>query len=532
MSFTESLDDLVAANENGLLGIHRTWTRTRLADICSILNGFPFSSEQFIAKGGTPLIRIRDIVRGRTETQFIGEHSAEFIVRHGDLIVGMDGDFNCALWSGAEALLNQRVCKLTVDEQYYDVRLLVHALQGYLSAINSKTSAITVKHLSSRTIAEIPLPLPPRSEQRRLVEAIESYFTRVDAAVATLERVQCNLKRYRASVLNAAVEGRLVPTEAELARTEGRAYEPASRLLARVRAERQRRWEEAELAKMMRKGKNPSDDTWKTKYVEPLRPETGKMPAVPVGWTSTTLEALTCAARTISYGILMPKDHVPDGVPFVKVRDMRSGALSVASLQRTTHAIAARFPRSVLKAGDLLVAIRGTYGRVVDVPLELEGGNITQDSARIDVLPGVNRRYVKWFLLSAPTQSYFKRVARGVAVKGVNIADLRATPILLPPQAEQERIVQEIEDLLSLEHAHEDVIAVSRARLTRLRRSILRWAFEGRLADQDQTDEPAPALLERVKTQRLSARSAPADTAFDNQKPKSIGRRKARKSNE
>ena len=67
--------------------------------------------------------------------------------------------------------------------------------------------------------------------------------------MAALERVQRNLKRYRASVLKAAVEGRLVPTEAELARAEGRDYEPASVLLKRILAERRRRWEEAELAR-------------------------------------------------------------------------------------------------------------------------------------------------------------------------------------------------------------------------------------------------------------------------------------------
>ncbi|MEQ8762815.1 MAG: restriction endonuclease subunit S, partial [Planctomycetota bacterium] len=87
------------------------------------------------------------------------------------------------------------------------------------------------------------LPVPPLGEQHRIVEAIESYFTRLDDAVATLGRVQRNLKRYRASVLKAAVEGRLVPTEAELARRQGRDYEPASVLLDRILAERRRRWE-------------------------------------------------------------------------------------------------------------------------------------------------------------------------------------------------------------------------------------------------------------------------------------------------
>ena len=122
-------------------------------------------------------------------------------------------------------------------------------------------------------IAEFELGLPPTHEQHRIVAALESYLSRLDAATAALERVQRNLARYRASVLHAAVTGRLVPTEAELARAEGREYEPASVLLERILVERRRRWEEAELAKMVAKGKPPKDDRWKAKYKEPVAPE-------------------------------------------------------------------------------------------------------------------------------------------------------------------------------------------------------------------------------------------------------------------
>ena len=136
------------------------------------------------------------------------------------------------------------------------------------------------------------LPVAPVPEQHRIVEAIESYLTRLDDAIATLERVQRNLKRYRASVLKAAVEGRLVPTEAELARTEGREYEPASVLLERILAERRRRWEEAELAKLKAKGKAPKNDKWKAKYVEPAGPVTSELPELPEGWCWATVDQL------------------------------------------------------------------------------------------------------------------------------------------------------------------------------------------------------------------------------------------------
>jgi type I restriction enzyme S subunit len=89
----------------------------------------------------------------------------------------------------------------------------------------------------------VNVPIAPLREQLRVADVLDSYVTRLDAAAEGLRRVEANLKRYRASVLKAAVEGRLVPTEAELARSEGRDYEPASVLLRRILAERRRRWQ-------------------------------------------------------------------------------------------------------------------------------------------------------------------------------------------------------------------------------------------------------------------------------------------------
>src|SRR5204862_2529124 len=83
-------------------------------------------------------------------------------------------------------------------------------------------------------LGALPIPLPLPDEQRRIVAEIEKQFTRLEAGVAGLRRLQANLKRYRAAVLKAACEGKLVPTEAELARQEGRSYETGAQLLERT----------------------------------------------------------------------------------------------------------------------------------------------------------------------------------------------------------------------------------------------------------------------------------------------------------
>ena len=126
--------------------------------------------------------------------------------------------------------------------------------------------------------ADYPFPLPPLPKQHRIVAEIEKQFTRLDASVAALKRTQANLKRYRASVLKSACEGTLVPTEAELARAEGREYEPADVLLQRILAERRARWESQE----KRRGK----------YKEPAAPVPSELPALPEGWLWATVEQM------------------------------------------------------------------------------------------------------------------------------------------------------------------------------------------------------------------------------------------------
>jgi type I restriction enzyme, S subunit len=199
-------DDIVAERPSGALGIHGSWERVRLRAIAEVLNGFAFPSASFASTGEMPLIRIRDVGRPHTDTWYSGPFDRQYVVEPGSVIVGMDGDFRADKWLGPPALLNQRVCKVTVrDPQLYSPEFLRYALPGYLDAINRQTSAVTVKHLSSETVKDLPLPLPPRVEQDRIVAAIEDQFSRLDAGLAAIERVRQNLKRLRAAVLHAAV---------------------------------------------------------------------------------------------------------------------------------------------------------------------------------------------------------------------------------------------------------------------------------------------------------------------------------------
>ena len=119
----------------------------------------------------------------------------------------MDGDFRAARWDGPPALLNQRVCRIEVlDPDQYDASFLRHVLPGYLDAIHARTSSVTVKHLSSRTIADLALPLPPVAEQRRIVAAIEEQFSRLDASTEQLGGTARRVGLLRAASLSQAFD--------------------------------------------------------------------------------------------------------------------------------------------------------------------------------------------------------------------------------------------------------------------------------------------------------------------------------------
>lgn len=150
-----------------------------LPEVCTIQYGFPFDSAKFSDSDGMPLIRIRDVVRGYSETYTTEEYKSEYIVHENDLLIGMDGEFNIAKWGKTPALLNQRVCRLapkdSIDNDY-----LFYFMPIALKRIEEKTPFVTVKHLSAKELNKIEIPVLPLEEQRKIAETL----SKVDKLIA------------------------------------------------------------------------------------------------------------------------------------------------------------------------------------------------------------------------------------------------------------------------------------------------------------------------------------------------------------
>ena len=143
-----------------------------LPEICHIQYGYAFDSAKFTDDIGVPLIRIRDVVRGFSETYTTEDCDQEYTVKDGDILSGMDGEFNIARWKGGKAYLNQRVCRLIptdeVDEMY-----LYYFMPKALKAIEDKTPFVTVKHLSAKELNKIVVPIPTIEEQKEIANSLQ-----------------------------------------------------------------------------------------------------------------------------------------------------------------------------------------------------------------------------------------------------------------------------------------------------------------------------------------------------------------------
>lgn len=151
------------------------WEKVKLDNYVSILSGFAFKSTLFTDDSNhIPIIRIRDIKRSYTDTFYTGSYKEEYIIKSGDFIIGMDGEFNIAEWKGIPSLLNQRVCKIsTLDKSILSERYLFYIISIYLKKIEDKTSFVTVKHLSVKDIKEIEIPFPPLHIQEKIAEILD-----------------------------------------------------------------------------------------------------------------------------------------------------------------------------------------------------------------------------------------------------------------------------------------------------------------------------------------------------------------------
>lgn len=359
----------------------------------------------------------------------------------------------------------------------------------------------------------VPILVPPSNEQTRIADRIDELFTDLAAGVAALERVRKKLKRYRSAVLHAAVTGRL--TEA-WRQEHGPPAESGEQLLERLLVERRRQWEERTLADYEAKGKQPPKN-WQQRYVEPVEPKTEDLPELPKGWCWASLEQAGWLQRGRSRHRPRDAEHLYGGpYPFIQTGDVRRANQYVTE-HLQTYSEAGLAQSQLWPPGTLCITIAANIA---------ETAILTYDACFPDSVVGyrtdpecLSIEYVMYGVedVKARLASY----APATAQKNINDDILSRVPLAVPPLAEQVAVIDAVQEKLSQVDAMEAEVQRGLARAARLRQAILKSAFAGELVPQDPNDEPASALLERIRAERE------AMAAESNGRPKRSPRKKA-----
>ncbi len=368
----------------------------------------------------------------------------------------------------------------------------------------------------------VNVPLPPLPEQHRIVDKIEELFTKLDAGIESLKKAQAQLKQYRQSVLKAAVEGKLTEEWRAAHKDE---LEPASVLLERIQKERREKWEAEQLESFAAKGKTPKDDKWKGKYKETRIqiPNEGTEP--PTGWAWARLDSVSEALGGYAF---RSKNYTEDGFQIVKIGNVKMGRLTLLQKPSFVKDIDESIrEKYLLRRNDIVITLTGTrrkrdYGFVAMIRDE-ENLLLNQRVARLRFHPSLHVGYFVFALQSEHFRnSFFRNETGNVGQGNVGMKAITQEYILLPPLSEQQRIVADTERCLSVIDSIEETIESEVQRADRLRQSILKQAFSGKLVLQDPTDEPANILLERIKTEKRE---------LEKEKGKSKAREAAKKAN-
>jgi len=490
---------------NKTIELPEHWEVSRIGNICSKPQ-YGWTTKANFNDGTIRLLRTTDITSGSINWETVPycseapEDIDKYLIKKGDILISRAGSI------GVSHLIKDE--KIAVFASYLirfkpykelNEKYVYFFLKSpfYWEAIGSSKVGVAVPNVNATKLSRIEIPISPKKEQDHIVAEIEKQFSRLDEAVENLKRVKANLKRYKAAVLKAAVEGKLT----EEWRAENPDVEPASQILERILTERRKKWEEAELTKMKAKGKKPRDDKWKKKYKKPASPSVAELNSLPDDWVWVTVEQIASpepnAITDGPFGSnLKTKHYTHKGPRVIRLQNIGNAEF----IDEKSH-ISEKHYESLIKHsvvfGDVIIAALGRPApRACLIPSWIGKAIVKADCIRWRASPYIDSGYVMYALNSEPVQKKTEGIVHGVGRPRLNLGEIKGLPIPLPAEHEQKEIVNEIEYRLSVSQEIMEQVEINLNRAERLRQSILKKAFSGRLIFQDENDKPMANIME------------------------------------
>ena len=420
-------------------GLPRGWVEATIEDIAyTATGGTPDRKNPAYFGGDIPWVKSGELGDGRVYaseeslTALGVDESSAKIFPKGTLCIALYGATVGKLGIlEMDATTNQAVCGIFVPPEVRR-EYLFHYLTLIRPKLVEQGKGGAQSNISNGLVRQTTIPIAPLPEQHRIVEKIDELFSDLDAGVASLQRAKANLKRYRASVLKSAVEGRLT----EEWRKEHPQTEDGQILLDRILRERREKWEKDQLQKFKEKGKEPPKN-WESKYEEPSAPDISELPELPEGWVWATVEQLLHGIEGGTSFQCLPRMATAEEWGVIKVSAMTWGTF-LEEEQKALPPETEFDPSTEIRPGDLLLSRCNT--------VELVGASVlvsecrprlllSDKSLRLLASACINKQWLHKVMSSRMVRQQMSDVATGSSNSMRNISQdkIKAVRIPLPP---------------------------------------------------------------------------------------------------
>jgi len=486
------------------------WVEVSLGELTSRIvgGGTPSKSNIGFFSGEIPFMTVKDMnIERPTDTKDhitkeALENSSANLIDPDTLIVATRIGLGKIVRALFPTAINQDLKALYFHDELIDKNFIEQWYRNNEKFIQQIGKGTTVKGIRLEVLKSLRIPFPPLNEQKRIVAKIQELQARTRRAREALENIPDLLEQLRQSILAAAFRGDLTKHWRE----EHPDVEPASELLKRIRAERRKLWEEAELEKLKAKGftgdKLDTEFSKRRKqYNEPAPVDTTDLTELPDGWCWGSAEELS---EWVTDGTHQPPPFTDKGVPFLVISNMVNGLIEWNSVQKwVTPEVYEMFTGAFKpKKGDIIYSTVGSYG----VAVEITTGDKFMFQRHIAHIRPISElfsgTYFAFCLNSPICRKQADKYARGVAQKTINLADLRHFAIPIAPFSEQLQLVVILKKTLETVTERQRRTKMLLGEMEHLNRSILSIAFRGNLVPQDPNDEPAWMLLERIREEK------------------------------
>jgi type I restriction enzyme, S subunit len=381
--------------------------------------------------------------------------------------------------------------------------------EGEILSACSKNGT-TVASIEGPALARFPLHVAPTAEQTRIVEKLEELLSDLDAGVAELKAAQKKLALYRQSLLKAAVGGALTADWRARRAARGEPLETGADLLARILTERRARWEARQRAKFEEQGRTPPKG-WQAKYPEPVQPDTSDLSSLPARWIWASLDMLGEIVSGVAKGSKQTPGVSLREVAYLRVANVQRGFLDLTEIKKIM-ASERDIEELTLRNGDVLFNEGGDRDK-------LGRGWVWRDEVAECIhqnhvfrmrpyLPEVLSEFVSHHG-NTFGKSWFQQAGKQTTnLASINMGILRAFPVPVPPADEAREILERVSQEIEAIKLQEASIELGLRQSTTQRKNLLKAAFSGQLVPQDPNDEPASALLARIRAEREAHKSS------------------------